>query len=96
MTDKEKRSCVGTIRTLMSLAYNVHGVMDSVDADNCERIIKLINSQPKPKKGRWLNNRSDIGPWFICSECGDEVYETGNYCTTCGSYNGGEETGNQS
>lgn len=96
MTDKEKRSCVGTIRTLMSLAYNVHGVMDSVDADNCERIIKLINSQPKPKKGRWLNNRSDIGPWFICSECGDEVYETGNYCTTCGSYNGGEETGDQS
>ena len=44
MTDKEKRSCVGTIRTLMSLAYNVHGVMDLVDADNCERIIKCINS----------------------------------------------------
>ena len=46
MTDKEKQSLVGTIRMLMSLAYNIHGVMDVIDHNNCEKIIKLINSQP--------------------------------------------------
>lgn len=49
MTNKEIKSCVGTIEMLRRLAYNIHGVMDVIDADNCEKIIKALEQeQDKP------------------------------------------------
>lgn len=46
MTYKEIKSCVGTIEMLRRLAYNIHGVMDVIDADNCEKIIKALEQEP--------------------------------------------------
>ena len=46
MTNKEIKSCVGTIEMLRRLAYNIHGVMDVIDADNCEKIIKALEQEP--------------------------------------------------
>jgi hypothetical protein len=42
MTREEVKSCIGTIKMLQRLAYNIHGVMDVIDADNCEKIIKAL------------------------------------------------------
>ena len=46
MTREEVKSCIGTIEMLQRLAYNIHGVMDVVDADNCKNIIKALEKEP--------------------------------------------------
>ena len=51
MTDKERKSCIRTIELLRGLAFNVHGVMDIIDAQNCDEIIKMLEkseTQIKP------------------------------------------------
>lgn len=47
MTQKEAASCINTIELLRRLAYNVHGLMDVIDAKNCEKIISLLKEQSK-------------------------------------------------
>ena len=46
MTREEAKSCIGTIELLQRLAYNIHGVMDVIDADNCKKIIKALEQEP--------------------------------------------------
>lgn len=46
MTREEVKSCIGTIEMLQRLAYNIHGVMDVIDADNCKKIIKALEQEP--------------------------------------------------
>lgn len=46
MTREEAKSCIYTIGTLKRLAYNIHGVMDVIDADNCNKIIKSLEREP--------------------------------------------------
>lgn len=46
MTREEAKSCKGTIEMLQRLAYNIHGVMDVIDADNCKKIIKALEQEP--------------------------------------------------
>lgn len=46
MTREEAKSCICTIKMLQKLAYNIHGVMDVVDADNCKKIIKALEQEP--------------------------------------------------
>jgi len=46
MTNEEAKSCIGTIEMLQRLAYNIHGVMDVIDADNCNKIIKSLEQEP--------------------------------------------------
>lgn len=43
MTLKERESCINTIQTLRRLALNVHGVIDIVDDNNCNKLIELLN-----------------------------------------------------
>ena len=45
MTDKERKSCIRTIEFLRGLAFSVHGVMDIIDAQNCDEIIKMLEKQ---------------------------------------------------
>ena len=45
MTDTELKSCIGTIEMLRRL----HGVMNVIDAGNCEKIIKVLSDHPKYK-----------------------------------------------
>ena len=45
MTDAELKSCIGTIEMLRRL----HGVMNVIDAGNCEKIIKVLSDIPKYK-----------------------------------------------
>ena len=45
MTDTELKSCIGTIEMLRRL----HGVMNVIDAGNCEKIIKVLSDFPKYK-----------------------------------------------
>lgn len=42
MKDKERKSCIQTIELLRRLAFNVHGVMDIIDAQNVDKIIKML------------------------------------------------------
>jgi len=46
MTKEEAKSCIGTIEMLQRLAYNIHGVMDVTDADNCKKIIEVLMREP--------------------------------------------------
>ena len=43
MTYKERQSCINTINLLRNLALNIHGVIDVVDNDNCNKLIELLN-----------------------------------------------------
>lgn len=42
MTLKERKSCLNTIKMLQRLAFNVHGVMDVIDDQNCKKLIELL------------------------------------------------------
>ena len=44
ISKKDAESCICTIKTLRDLAYNIHGVMDWIDRDNCRKIIKMLES----------------------------------------------------
>lgn len=87
MTSKEAKSCIGTIEMLQRLAYNIHGVMDVIDADNCKKIIKVLEQEPKT--GRWKPNfRYGMYPneeHFICSECNGQSMRCSKYCPECGA-----------
>ena len=50
MTREEAKSCIGTIELLQRLAYNIHGVMDVTDANNCKKIIKALEQEPQSFK----------------------------------------------
>ena len=46
MTREEAKSCINTIELLRRLAFNVHGVMDVIDAQNCDKIIAMLSQEP--------------------------------------------------
>lgn len=46
MTREEAKSCIRTIELLRRLAFNVHGVMDVIDAQNCDKIISMLSQEP--------------------------------------------------
>ena len=91
MTDKERQSCIITIRTLRRLALNIHGVIDAVDNDNCDRIISMLKTEQMT--GHWVElptHESQSGlPWYECSECNSErciaVLRDFKYCPNCGA-----------
>ena len=72
MTSKEAKSCIKTIEMLRRLAYNIHGVMDVIDAENCEKIIKALEQEPR-------------GEMLICPECGLDVHSDFKTCPRCGA-----------
>ena len=51
MTNEEAKSCIQTIEMLRKwkLKNNQLGVMNVIDADNCEKIIKVLHDIPKYK-----------------------------------------------
>lgn len=49
---------------------------------------KLPSAQPMRKKGRWIDTGSIEEWWaeeFKCSECGESMLGTANYCPNCGA-----------
>ena len=84
MTREEAKSCISTIEMLQRLAYNIHGVMDVIDADNCEKIIKALEQEPKT--GHWMPSHIPESILDECSECGFSCGAfTFNYCPNCGA-----------
>ena len=96
MTEKEAKSCIGTIEMLRRLAYNIHGVMDVIDADNCEKIIKVLSDIPKYKdaygKGWDDGAKATYEHLKMCEE--EQEPKTGEWpqdldgtylCSECGS-----------
>jgi hypothetical protein len=45
----ERKSCIQTVELLRRLAFNVHGVMDIIDAQNVDKIIEMLE-KPEPYK----------------------------------------------
>lgn len=43
MTFNERKSCINTINSLRRLALNIHGVIDKVDNENCDKLIALLD-----------------------------------------------------
>ena len=60
MTNKEAKSCIKTIEMLRRLAYNIHGVMDVIDADNCEKIIKALKQECVEPTQKYVGNALDM------------------------------------
>ena len=60
-----------------------------------KKIEKLPSARPERKKGKWIGEPKDgIEAMFIkpkCSVCGFESADGKNYCSNCGSFNGGVE-----
>lgn len=81
MTREEAKSCIGTIEMLQRLAFNIHGVIDVIDADNCKKIIKALEQEPKI--GHKVSG--DLLGGLYCSECMTYVNEYFNYCPHCGA-----------
>jgi rRNA maturation endonuclease Nob1 len=84
MTNEERESCIKTIELLRRLAFNVHGVMDVIDAENCDKIIKMLGTS-----GHWIIDIDESRRWdrrrFYCSECGDwQTYGETKFCPECG------------
>ena len=48
MTKAEAISCIQTITLLKELAYNIHGYMDVIDAENCKKMIELLKEHGTP------------------------------------------------
>ena len=87
MTNEEAKSCIGTIELLRRLAYNIHGVMDVIDADNCEKIIKALEQEPKT--GHWkrisIDKYSEHAKyWYRCDRCGKDNLGNTDWCPNCG------------
>jgi predicted aldo/keto reductase-like oxidoreductase len=78
MTREEAKSCIGTIEMLQRLAYNIHGVMDVIDADNCKKIIKALEQEPVLDK-----IRAEIE-----NHCGLEKENHCRYCSYCNNLMG--------
>ena len=57
--------------------------------DRAEGVIfNLPTAQPMRKKGRWIDTGSIEEWWaeeFKCSECGESMLGTANYCPNCGA-----------
>lgn len=74
MTDKERKSCIHTIELLRRLAFNVHGVMDVIDAENCDKIIKMLE---QPTAQQWIpcSETVDIPEHEVicCDKYGEEL-----------------------
>jgi hypothetical protein len=70
MTREEAKSCICTIKMLQRLAYNIHGVMDVIDADNCKKIIKALEQEPVLDK-----IRAEIEELKNAPPCFDDMFE---------------------
>ena len=80
MTLKERASCINTIELLKRMAFNVHGLMDVVDAENCDKIIKMLND--------------DKSHWTPCSErlpSDDDYDDTFTVTIQCEHYDGWDD-----
>ena len=68
MNKKEAKSCIQTVELLKNLAYNIHGMMDVVDARNCKKIIELLESQTqiiRCKDCKWRGNKKKCIVAFV-------------------------------
>ena len=76
MTREEAKSCIGTIELLQRLAYNIHGVMDVIDADNCKKIIKALEQEPRwiPVSEKKPNKGGEYLLWGKIDESEEEDY----------------------
>lgn len=84
MTREEAKSCISTIEILQRLAYNIHGVMDVIDSDNCEKIIKALEQEPildkiEPKCDR-INSLASVLPYTAHREIQELLCEIMDLC----------------
>lgn len=57
MTREEAASCINTIVILKNLCYRVRGLMDEIDAQNCDKIIEMLNTVGETHKKTHRNAR---------------------------------------
>lgn len=72
MTREEAKSCISTIEMLQRLAYNIHGVMDVIDADNCEKIIKALEQEPS---GDLISRQAVLDALYALCNTGETLKE---------------------
>jgi hypothetical protein len=59
-----------------------------------QAVKKLPSVEPERKTGKWLKRTDEtkkLYGWYQCSQCGAIIGGPVNYCSECGSYNGGTE-----
>ena len=97
MTDKERDSCINTVNTLRRLALNIHGVIDVIDNENCDKIINMLKQTTEDKsQGEWRHYEGML----FCPNCKAEFYdeimeycndEPPKHCPDCGANLMGKE-----
>ena len=70
MTNEEAESCIQTIEMLRKwkLKNNQLGVMNVIDADNCEKIIKVLSDIPKYKDAYNKGYEAGVNAVEICRD----------------------------
>lgn len=89
MTREEAASCINTIVILKNLCYRVRGLMDVIDAQNCDKIIEMLNmsihgalwvpcSKWLPEEGREVLGTDTYGRvrHVIKDKCGENEFAT--------------------
>jgi hypothetical protein len=81
MTREERASCIITIKLLRKLALNVHGVIDVIDNQNCDKIIEMLNNPEQhwiPCSSRLPDESEDVLLQFA-DNMGVGFYENGSW-----------------
>ena len=91
-----RADCLQALSHLM----DIDGFRDgyAVSRANVECMIKAMPSvTPERKTGKWIRV-SPMTDTLMCSECGYNILGEefkSNFCPDCGSYNGGDDNGNE-
>jgi acetyl-CoA carboxylase beta subunit len=82
MEEIEVKSCIYTLNMLRRLALNIHGVIDVVDNENINTIIKVLEKQnpKKPNERILLKECPDCGTLVECKQIDQKI----KYCINCG------------
>lgn len=84
-----RRAALEKVRTMQTYKLFEGDDMILVDqADVQTELMALPPAQPMRKKGRWIYTGGMEEWWakeFKCSECGESMLGTANFCPNCGA-----------
>ena len=83
MTIKERASCINTIEILRRLAFNVYGVIDVIDAENCEKIIQMLKQPDAEKTCCGYDVNELISFATACRRAGVDEKDLKNFAQDC-------------
>ena len=68
----------------------------AVEQAYVDKMVELAVKETERPKGKWIEIEIDAGEFiYKCTKCGMRVINPYKYCPNCGSYNGGNDNGDE-